>query len=789
MANETALQASFTQGNLEADESNENVPPGVNAAGGTSKLKVQTEDVMGCSSMQLSEESGPLSDPCTFSTPAPTSGNSGGKAKSRLSGFQSALTPILKYLNINTKQTSPEPLKCGFSMANCQKSTEGSGQNPNFSTTSRRSFTSTKSPVCLLDYECLPEITLFDVSCDPTMQLTTNDSVLPENTPATPKVCKAITCVEENNADPSGFPKPVKTMTPTQATVKTDNPRENKTPSATSKIHDRYFPEITLLDVSRESELSPGGQISIMDITQDMSRALSEHSGQIVVETVRVNANSNEEQSDTSVQSVKCVKEDASKTSLEATQDIAMSSILKRSTSLSNTSGEKNERPQTTTEDTFDALPVNITWDISSSGDMSVQCAHASTSAVECNFSPTEPNSEKQSEPTQIPVNAEATNEELLSNKVSQQSPKTAVSENNMVPLVQASHLSTSSHFNTTTPASCSENKTLDLPTFDINSPGVDTDQAGSLPTETIFVVNQNSSASKESSQCEVQTATFDQYSLQKSSSSSVAATTLQNNTFDCKRLSQQNGTITLSEMSSCESQHNTLDKPPSPKPCNLTISFKNDNSNIQAAELPKHSETTATTEPHTKVVENNNTFETNPVLLSVSGGTCESKEHSQSGLPLTDGLSDPSSHHKTDADHKANSFNLDETLDLGVDSLITSTPMTNGKISNFTVERETGKIQAAQKKLYGDGPSKPADEAPSNIICDRKTFMTHVAAKSFWPPSLLVEKKLGSTLQGRLEPVTSSLPIKGQRTQVDASRNRPAETRGVGHECSVCFL
>ncbi|KAM6897003.1 uncharacterized protein FYW49_018399 [Xenentodon cancila] len=105
---------------------------------------------------------------------------------------------------------------------------------------------------------------------------------------------------------------------------------------------------------------------------------------------------------------------------------------------------------------------------------------------------------------------------------------------------------------------------------------------------------------------------------------------------------------------------------------------------------------------------------------------------------------------------------------------------MTNCKISSLNVEREVGKILAAQKKLYGDGPSKPADQAPSNIVCDRKTFLSLPAAKSLWPPSKvasrLLEYKPGSTLPGRLEPVTSGLPVKRQRTQADALRNADSE-------------
>ncbi|CAK6968767.1 mucin-3A-like isoform X2 [Scomber scombrus] len=128
---------------------------------------------------------------------------------------------------------------------------------------------------------------------------------------------------------------------------------------------------------------------------------------------------------------------------------------------------------------------------------------------------------------------------------------------------------------------------------------------------------------------------------------------------------------------------------------------------------------------------------------------------------------------------NKANTFNLDDSLDWKSDYLIISTPMTNCKTVNLNVERDEGKAKAAQKKLYGDGPSKPVGQVPSdmpsNIVCDRKTFLTQPAVKSLLPhtkASQLLKYKPASLVQGRFEP--SGLPMTRQRTPVEALLMHP---------------
>lgn len=879
MANETTVQSSYTQ--EEADECSENIPPGGSAAAETSRLKVQVEDVNKCYSVD--------------STPPPASSSNEGKAKSRISGFQSALTPILKYLNIGNKRQSLDPLKLAkpFGTANCQKST---GFH------SGRSSGGTDAPVCWLNDESLPEITLLDSTCDSTMQLTRNDSVLPDSAPATPVAAKSVNssftalqppqlslstdlkttaqipCLQDKAGDslPSKISIPKAEIEPSSqasssetslrqssSAGKTDvnavlgedgsaafhpqsntlhckPPEQNDTltlsdkslsdthrvtmdkPSPLmvcnaikryppeSRLDGSYFAEITLLDVTRDSELSPG--LSPMDVTQDISppdslkssRPLTEHSGLAVAEPGSADGSQSEELSN--AQSEGCV-EKSIKTSLEGTQDITVGSVSENSRSSLEQSGQSLEKTQTSTEDKPETHPANITRDLTSSSDMSAQCEDFSTSDMEGNTSSKKVTSELNSEPMAPADTVEPKDEDVgISNgtestsKESQTSPKTAGSVNSTFSIIQASNLSASTIVNTTSSIACPQNKTLDLPSSNVNSP-----KATGIPnTETSLAMNPNCSAVKESGPHDIQNATFDRRSLHKSGDSTISqeavppAVHLQNNTFDCK-LPKQNGTITLSETSSSESHHNTLDKPTSPKVCNLTTNLKDNSSEIHPPELSKHNEPEAATDPSAKAVESTeSTFEANPVLEAASDdGKHETKDQSKSGLNMRDGLSDTLNHPSMNTENKASTFNLDDTLDLRADSLITSTPMTNCKVFNFSTGRDEGKIVGAQKKLYGEGPSKPVDQTPSdipsNIVGDRKTFLTQPAAKSLWPPSKAVSQLLkfrpASTLPGQTEPVTTGLPMTRQRAQAKGLRGAATSDAPQGVRLVACLV
>lgn len=993
MANET-VQNSCIQGNSEADECQENIAPEVTAAAG--KLEVQVGDVVGYSSTQTNGENKPLSDTCTFSTPAPTGRNGGVKPKSRISGLQSALTPILKYLNIGNKCPSPEPVKRGNTLpffpfnpnsANYQRSTAGSSQRPNSDFSHShfgQSLGDKDASVCWLNDEYLPEITFLDVTYDSTMQLTRNDSALPDSAPATPVTATSVngtfstrqplhltsssdlsstaqnhcgqkktqdplqsdlscpkrerettenassvfkntsetllvmnqnnlvakasdlsevqnitsdrpciqissgstvlekadatdfylknnTCDTEASSKQSGtitqrssseshqkdmdkfFPPkicdalritkgnhsgihPPELSNYTGAAASTDpNVKMVDTPARANAplrwLDDRYFPEITLLDVTHDSELSPGGEMFSMEDTQDIppSDNLKNNTpsvevvGEIMTQPSRSDITQSEELSSTlfgnatynkssfSEQSDKCAGDIVMKVSLN--QDISVGTVLENSRTSIEPSEQNMMKSQTSAEDTIGINPANVTRDINSSSDMSAQCAASqlSTSDMQCNISSKNVTSELHGEPMETSKTVEAKNEELLTSndtevtsKVPQPSPETAESANSTFTIVQSSNLNAATNMNTTTQISSPLNKTLDLSPSNGNSPKAENDaeEQAKNTTETSLRINQNSSAEKASSLCHVKNTTFDQHSLQKScESTTLQETGLQNNTFDSKPLSKQNGTITLSEISSSDSHQNTLDKPSLSEVCNPTTSPKDSNSDVHPPESSKH-ESTTSTEPKVETVDTPEiTFEASPVVAAAASkaGHHASKDQSQPSQPVTECLSDTLGHQSMDTgDNKANTFNLDDTLDLRVDSLITSTPMTNCKMFSLCTEREDGKALGAQKKLYGDGPSKPVQvpsDVPSNIVCDRKTFLTQPAVKSLLPPSKaasqLLKYKPASILPGRFEPSTSGLPMTRQRTQAEALRNAnaPYQAQVVGYKCLVLFL
>ncbi|XP_078135702.1 uncharacterized protein LOC144536433 isoform X2 [Sander vitreus] len=632
----------------------------------------------------------------------------------------------------------------------------------------------------------------------------------------------------------------------------------------------RYFPDITLLDVTCDSELTQNRDLSFMAVTPDIkpvdslknNMPPSELSGQIVAEPGRANTNQSEELSSTltgnvihntssfSGQSDESMVENIKKTSLEATWDVSQDSVLENSQPSLEPSEPNMVKIQTSAEEVLGAHPANITHDITSSSDMSVHCAPSqfSTSDMQCNTSLNYVPSELHVEPVVTSNTVEANSEELftsrdaeLTSKVPQPSPKTAGSVNSTFTSLQLSQLSSPTNLNTTTQIPRPQNNTLDLPSSNVNSPEARseaTDQDTSVSkntTEASLIMNQNCSAERASGSCDMQNATLDRRSLQKSSGNTVlgdaGAVTfcLQNNTLNTESTKQngtitlseksvlqnntlntestkQNGTITLSEksvlqnntcdtkspkqngtitLSEKDSHQITFDKPSPLNICNATSSPKENHSEVQPPELSTHNGTSDSTGPIANIVDTpESTFEANPAVEVASRvGQRQTKDHSQSAPSLTDGLSHTLGHESMDTENiKAKSFSWDDTLDLRADSLVTSTPMTNCKISN-TNRGEEGKTIGAQKKLYGDGPSKPdgqmPSEIPSNIICDRKTFLRQPASKSLLPPpkaaSQLLRQKLPSALPGRFKAATSSLPMTRRRTQAEALRNTAA--------------
>ncbi|XP_030611324.1 uncharacterized protein LOC115798573 isoform X2 [Archocentrus centrarchus] len=988
MANKTTRLGLHIQENPDGDESCENIPPGGTVQARTSKLK------------RPREENKPLSDSCTFSTPAPTSN----KQKSRLS-FQSALTPILKYLNIGNK--SPEPsthennhrltaplFSFGPDTADYQKLTKSSVQQSNSNVPSSYSgqiFRGMDSPVSFLGDECLPEMTLYDSTCDSMIQLTRNESPVPDSAPAT----TASTCLPESISEvhPPELSEHVATMDVTDLNAKMVDPSQSKHAPVPWLILDKFLPEITLLDVTHDSQSSPGEQEITMDVTQDLPpldlkivRPLSELSEKIVAEPSSSGIISGEKLLNTSMQSDRCVRENITKTDLEVTQDITMGSVLEKSssepsehnmeksqTSAEDTLGnnpanitreiisssdmsahsnigcstspakvtselcEKNvassdvvesnneelvtshetkspskpssqnmEKSQTSAEDTLGSQPANITRDMTSSSDTSAQGVRFSTFNMECSNSPKKVTSELCEKPVASSDVVESNNEELvtshetkspskpsgqnmeksqtsaedtlgsqpanitrdimsssdtsaqgvrfstfntecstslktstsescrelvesshkmkinnedtnLKNNVPQPNPKEVESGNGTFNIVQAVNLSASSDSNAIASVSYPVNKALDLPPFNVNC----CKDGSGAPDQ----ASQNFSSVKECGPCHMQNTTFEKHSLQKSSGGTVleeaaaAAVELKNNTFDSETSSKKsdtitlsetapsessqsaskpNSTVTLTEMSSCDSHQSasrpngtltlsetsssdshprSSEKPTTPKVSNLTTNLTD---NVDP-NLSKHNVTADANDHNAKVVETHD---------DTSGaGSCELKDHS--GVPVMGGLSDSLNRQSIGmVKNKADTFNLDDTLDLKADCLITSTPMTNCKILNFSTERNVGILPGLQKELYTDGPSKPADQmpsdAPSNLVCDRKTFLKQPPVKSLCPPSKaaapLMKSNPLSSIPARLNTATSSLPMKRQRTQAEASRNTAAAACNAPH-------
>lgn len=924
MANKPTGRGLYIQENPDADECCENIPPGGTVKAGTSKLKWPHE------------ENKPLSDTCTFSTPAPT----GCKPKSRIS-FQSALTPILKYLNIGNK--SPESsthennhhqrlslLSFGAATAGCQKSTKGSVQQLNSdppSSYSGQLFSDMDGPVSFLGDECLPEVTLFDSTCDSTVQLTRNDSPSPDSAPATSASTSPKINIPEIH--PPDLSQHMATTEITDPDVKMIDASQNKHAPVPWLILDKFLPEITLLDVTSDS---PGEQTFCMDVTQDLppldlkrDRSLSELNGKIAAQPSSSDVISGEKLPSTSVQSDKCVGESTAKTSFDVTQDITMGSVLENSKSSSEPSECNIETSQASAGDTLGKNPANVTREIISSSDISadsnVECSanqkvtseireepvefsdtletvikeliasHEAKSASESSgqnmkMSSTSPDATFSSQPANVTHDTTSSNDtsvqsvrstsnmecsssqknvpsELveschkvndedteLKNYATQPNPKASNSGNGTFDVVQAADLSASTDLNTTASVSHSQNKTLDLPPFNVScTKDGSSGQASFGTTETSPITNQNCSSVKECAPCAMQNTTFEKHSLQKSSGSTVLGEDLKNNTFDSlppskksdtvtlletvhsessQNASKPNSTITLTEMSSCDghqsaskpngtinlseanpndSHHNTSrpngtitlsetsscnirprssEKPSTPELSNLTTSPKDNNNDI-TPDLSKHNVTTDTKDHSAKEVETHDD--------ASEGGSCETKD--LSGLPVVGGLSDSLNRQSFGTvNHKAKSFNLDDTLDLKADRLITSTPMANCKMFNLNTEQVEGSHIGAQKKLYTDGPGKPADQVPSdppsNLICDRKTFLKQPAAKSLCPPpkagAQLMKSKSHSSIPARLNTVASNLPTKRQRTQAEASRNTaataPEAPQGVGLKC-----
>lgn len=653
MAYQTTVQFSPVTENQDIEYC-ENGPPGVIAFSGTSELKDQGGDTMGSSTALQSGQNVPHS---AFSIPTP-------KHKHSNSGFPSTLTPILKQLNIhncsspstfvNSSELKAPSLFFCDTDGNSQRVTD-SNQSSSTDTTqtlSRQFLGDANSPVHWLVDESFPEITFLDVSCGTPEQLSKND-------PGARSVSERSSS-RHHHTSQYEHPSRVFHVTQDHSQVSKgemmagkrrmilDVPRSIDTPFRL--LDDKYFPEITLLDLTPDSDFSPKGEIPPLEVKQDVPVSGSEnnlpssvlggeaeaepgpqdtiHTGlsRTLVENLMDTVSSVCEHSD------KDIVNHTPNISLGVTRDISMGSALEDSRPSLESSGQCSAMSQTSVKGAPGVHPLNVTHDISCPSCVSVHCAGSHTQQTRCNSSLQNLTSVLHSELEATSTHATAHSQELLTKQLS----------------------STSSE----------------------HSP----EPTGSL-SDTFTIVpdaNRNPSVPADGT---------------------------------AQRLSPQNKAQDLSPSngSSPKSQKDVNDQPP---------------------------------------------------------------PESHLGLSVKDGFPNASGHQSSDTvENKANTFNLDDTLELKGDALLTSTPMFTCKRFNFSTERER-KSMGAPKKLHGGGPSdhQLQAEVPSNIVCDRITLLSQPAAKSMLPPlktaSQLVRYKSASGIPRQPEPSVSGLPVTRQKTQ-----------------------
>ncbi|TNN37371.1 hypothetical protein EYF80_052465 [Liparis tanakae] len=435
---------------------------------------------------------------------------------------------------------------------------------------------------------------------------------------------------------------------------------------------------------------------------------------------------------------------------------------------------------QTSAEETSDHRSPNVTQDIGSSS----AASQLSTSDLQCNTSSSNVTLELHGD--LLVTSSEANDKDSITeftSKETRPSPETSGSSNNTLTSLRSSRLSSSISLNATAQMPRPRNTTLDLPPCDVNLP-----EAESTAPDPAASVSKNATDPNPNLSSDMQNATVDRRSLHKPSGETFsgdagdAIVGLQNNTFDIKP--PQYDTFISTEKSASDGCRNTFDASTPPVFCSSTSSPKEITSDAQ------HKGTLSSPDPNTEVVDiPESTCEGNPAV-----GQNETRDPSQSALPPVDRLSGALGHQNMDVENNnnnnnnANPFNLDDTLDLRADFLITSTPMATCNM--LSVHMLEGKPTLGQRRLDGRGASKPdaqiPSDVPSNVASERKMFLRHQAVKSRLPTprgaSQLLRHKSASALPGRLEAVTSGLPVTRQRTQAlrnPAAPNAP-QTSGL---------
>eukprot|EP00066_Takifugu_rubripes_P011878 XP_011601144.1 PREDICTED: uncharacterized protein LOC105416310 [Takifugu rubripes] len=878
MANQNTVQITPVKEIQDIDECCENIPPGVVSFPGTSKLLDQDKDVTGCFPAWKSGENDPRSVFSTPAPAGanPKTGLCGFQSSltpilKQLNIHKYSSPPPHE----NSSHLPAPSLSLCNTVTNSQNAGSIQPSNADITGTfSRRSLGDANTPVCWLADECMPEITFLDVTCDTTVQLSKNDSAPPDSMPPSPLTTGFVRafntpkplvnkkpdviqskgagtfCPQTNSPNrkllckQSGEGTASETSSNNQ-TSQQEHPsrlfhatQDHSQVAEVSKgetmagkdsmmvdvpesvdaplrwLDDRFFPEITLLDVTHDSDFSPKGEMPPLEVKQDVavgglpnnlpSSALG---GEVEVEpgtqdtitsenlSSTVHANVTETTSSLCEQSDNSVVKNTPKNSVNVTRDISMESALEDSRPSFESSGQSTRKIQTSGLDTPGVHPVNVTRDISSASDMSVDCVASHTQDIECSTSSQNVTSEAHCQPGATSTNVTSGQELLTSHPTSRltaQNQKPTGSVNDTFTIVPQSNQDTSAP--ALTQIHGLENETLDLPTSNASSPKAQKDV--NKPTKGSKNDNESSPGSVQNFSSGMpsdrQNSTFEKLQISTGSTilGGVGATNIssQNNTFTMKS-PKQNGTITISETSSRDSQQSSLDKA-SPQ--------KSPNKGCVESIPPDTTKKYQTTVTHSDTMTVNvHETQSNPTETASAAAQLDTKDSSHPGLSMKDSFPDTSCHHSLDADeNKATTFNLDDTLDLRGDALITSTPMVTCKMFNFSTEREDGKPMAAQKKLYEDGPSKPDhqvhSEVPSNIVCDRKTFLAKPAAKSMLPPlktaSQLLRYRPASALPGRPEHLMSGLPVTRQKTQAAALRNSDPSHVTTGKPVSYNF-
>lgn len=692
----------------------ENVPPGVIDFPGTSELKDQHQAVIQSSSALQSGQNYPHS---AFSTPAPKSGIS-------KTGFSSALTPILRQLNlhhcsshpkpVNSSELKAPPLSFCDTLANSQRlsATNQSFHTNATRTLSRQSLVDANSRVSWLVDESLPEITFLDDTCDTTEQLCKNSPALND--------CMASTPVRPVAIHTFNSPMPLNNKNPD---VIQSKGAETFCPQTSSLNGKPVYKKIGARTVSEMNSNHPQASqhkhpSRVFDATQDYSQAAEVSKGETTAEKRSMMADVPESVDaplrwlddryfpeiallDVTPDSPLLSKVEM--TPLKVKQDVPVSSL--QNNLPSSAPGEGVETVPSTQDSeilkTPDANSIDTTKCLCEQPDKDVVNNTSSqnvTSEAHCDLEATS---------AKVKANGQELLTSQLSSMLSEHSSKPTGSGNSTFIVDPHANQITSVLANNTGQILSPQNKTHDL------SPS---DGSGLKSQEDVN--HQPTTESKNNNES----------SLQKFSSGMPRD--LQNKTFE--KLQKSTGSTIVGEdgASNVSNHQNTFTMTPKV--------------NVTLAELE-----TSSSDSH----------------------------HSASDKPDAN-----------TSENKATTFNSDSALDLSDALLTSTPMVTSKMFNFSTEREEGKFMAAQKKLYSdGPTKADHQVQAgvPPKTLCDRKTFSIQPTAKSMQPlkaPSQLLRYKSTSALPRRPDPSVSGLPVTRQKTQAAALR-KTDPSQVVGYE------